>query len=140
VIVGDSLYVGGYFGMVYRLNKRNGSVLWMAEVATGTPVAVTNDVAVVADTQGNLIGLDVGDGARLWVTEVNDGALSEPAVYGDMVFVSSFDENAYLVALENGAKIQKVRVGDGALTTPLVDNERVYLLTNSAKLMALKKK
>lgn len=140
VVVGDSLYVGGYFGAVYKLNKKNGAVLWMTEVATGTPVVVADEVVVAADTQGNLIGLDAVDGTRLWVTEVSDSVLSEPVLCGDMVFVSSFDQKAYLIALEDGAKIQKVNVGDGALTKPIVDDERVYLLTNSATLLALKKK
>lgn len=140
LIEGDSLYVGGYFGAVYKLNKRSGATLWSTEVATGVPALIHDDVVVVSDVNGTLVGLDKNDGSRLWANELNNAVLSTPVNFGDKIFVSTFQESAYLISPEDGNQIQQLAVGDGAITEPVVDGQNIYLLTNSAALMALKQK
>ncbi|MBF0104358.1 MAG: PQQ-binding-like beta-propeller repeat protein [Deltaproteobacteria bacterium] len=140
VMDGDSLYVGGYFGAVYRVNKQTGAVIWSSEVATGTSPLVLDNVVVVSDTNGAVHGLDKSDGQQIWFNELEGGVLSAPVLFDAKVFVTTFEKNAYLLDTENGYQIQKINLGGGSLNTPRVAGESVYLLTNDARLVALRKK
>lgn len=138
VLDGNSVYVGGYFGAVYRLRKENGSQVWSQDVATGVPVLVTGDFVVVADPNGALYSLNKETGMQMWFNEMADSVLSEPVLFGNKIFVTSFDQKAFLVDPQNGLPVQKLSVGSGSLNRAIVSGTSLYLLTNDATLMAFK--
>ncbi|MCP5463932.1 MAG: PQQ-binding-like beta-propeller repeat protein [Deltaproteobacteria bacterium] len=135
VVDGDSLYVGGYFGAFYRVRKTDGRVLWSAEVGTGVPALVLDDLVVVSSPDGVLYGLEKSSGDQLWMNELNESVTSTPVLVAGKIFVSSFNKKAYVLDPLTGQRLQSLSVGTGAITRPIVHNDQVYLLNNSARLM-----
>lgn len=139
-IDGDSLYVGGYSGAFYRINKDSGGIAWSTDVATGVAPVIYGDTVVVADTSGNLIGLDKKTGKEQWLNELGGDVLSAPALVDGKIFVASFKDGAFVFEPTRGTQLQEVSVGDGSINAPLVNGNRLYVLTNSASLVALEKR
>ena len=121
------------------MKKSNGSIVWSTEVATGVPVLLTGSLVVASDTDGNLVGVDKSSGQQLWSHEFDGDVLSAPALVDGKVFVSTFKSSAYLLDKNTGQQIQKISLGDGAITQPVVSGNQIYMLTNSANLVALSK-
>lgn len=138
VIEGDSLYVGGYFGAFYRLRKSSGEVVWSSDVATGVQAQVFQDVVVVSDIDGNLVGLSKSNGKQLWSNELNNSVLSAPVGFNGKIFVSTLAQDAYLLDPSTGNQVQKLGIAAGSINEPVTDGHQIYVLTSTSKLVALK--
>lgn len=136
VQAGDSLYVGGYFGSVYRLGSGSGNILWSSDVATSSRVLVQDNMVVISDVNGSVVGLDRNSGEQIWFNNLSRGPISDPVFFAGKVFVTAFDKGAYLLDLNTGNQVQKLDVGTGALNSPFVSGDKVFIVTNDAKLVA----
>lgn len=132
----DSLYVSGYFGRLYRMNKASGRVQWTADVTTGVLPLILSDRIIVSDTSGTVVAFDKKTGSELWSNELKGSLLSAPVAFLNYIFVASYDGTAYVLDVTTGIPLQKVSVGSGSITAPFAAAGKIFLLTNSAKLMA----
>jgi len=139
VVDGDSLFVSGYFGKVYRVNKKSGKIIWSSEATSGIPVLVMNDLVVVSDQSGTVYGLDKDTGVSQWYNELDASVLSAPVKFGEHIFVTNFDKRAYLIDPATGNEVQRLSLDGGAITKPVISGDSIYLMTNGATLIALKK-
>jgi outer membrane protein assembly factor BamB len=140
VVDGDSLYVGGYFGAFYRIKKSSGSIVWTADIGTGVPAAVFDNLVVASDSDGNVFGIDKKTGKQQWFNPLNGSVASAPARVGQYIFVSTFKNDAFLLDPQTGNQVQKLGVGDGSIATPEVAGDTVLVMTHSAKLLAFESK
>lgn len=111
---------------------------------TGAPVdsspAVSNLVAYVGNTAGDVDAVSTVTGARLWEATtggaVNSSPLVDPAGTG-LVIVGSADGNVYGFNLKTGATVWKTATGGAVDSSPDILNGVVYVGSNSGKLYAL---
>lgn len=138
VFSGDSFFVAGYFGAVHRVNQRSKSVLWSTDVGAGVAPYVDDQQVLVADTRGGLSLYSRKDGFLRWSHELNKSILSQPVVIDEHFFVASFDQKAFVLEPTTGQVVQTMKLPEGSMNAPVVTEDRVILLTNSGRLVALK--
>lgn len=137
VLHDDSLFVSGYFGKLYRLNKSSGQIVWSVPVAAGVAPLVTDQAVMVSDhADGSLHGYDRENGHKLWSNELNGSVLSAPVLFAGKVFVASHDGLAFLLKADNGSQLQRLGIGDGSINLPLATDSALYVLTNNGKLIS----
>lgn len=136
-LVQNDLLVGGYFGQLYRMGRDSGKIQWSTPVVSGVaPLVVAGVVVVSNHSDGSLDGFDFASGKKLWSNEANGSVLSAPVQLGAFVFVTSDEGEAYLFDPVTGQQKQHMNVSGGAITGPLSDGNAVYVLTNTANLVA----
>lgn len=140
VVSDDSLYVGGYFGAVYRLHKSSGRIIWKSEVATGVKPLILKDLVIISDNYGSLIALDKSNGKQKWSNELNNSILSAPVQFEDKIFVSSYDKDAFLVESKNGLQLQRIAIAPGSINQPINKNDVIYVFKSNGDLISLGKK
>ncbi|MCZ4129770.1 PQQ-dependent dehydrogenase, methanol/ethanol family [Stutzerimonas balearica] len=107
LMVGETLYVSGPWGVVYALDARNGELRWQhdplvpahkAAVAccdvVNRGVAVAHDRVFVGTLDGRLQALDAGSGELLWSTQTTPPErpytiTGAPRVVGDLVMIGN---------------------------------------------------
>ena len=112
-IVGHSAYSGSYSGRVFRVDLRNGAVIWVNEDSEDevfTTPAVNADRVVVSSYDGQVFALDKATGKQQWTVDTH-GAPTSPVIAQDKVVVSS-DGVLYLLSLETGAVLWSYEVSD----------------------------
>jgi len=77
-------------GGVKLLSRANGTKVWET-ILTGTPNAVSGagNVVYVGTRQGTVVGLKLGDGAKLWSAALEHGVIDGVGVSGGRVLVTA---------------------------------------------------
>jgi outer membrane protein assembly factor BamB len=114
------------------------------EYNTGAPVdsspAVSNLVAYIGNTAGDVDAISTVTGARLWQATTGGAVDSSPAVDtagSGLVIAGSNDGNVYGFNLKTGATVWKTATGGAVGSSPDLLNGVVYIGSNSGKLYAL---
>jgi outer membrane protein assembly factor BamB len=95
-----SLYIGTQSGLLYRINKDNGSILWALEL--GSPVlsspSLLRKQVVVGSSDGYLYCVKCKDGSLDWKFKTGGKIWSSPIVVDEhRAFVGSLDSHIYCV-------------------------------------------
>ncbi len=108
IVIGDTVYVGGWNGNVYALDVATGRQRWMFSTGmTGhrspirVGVAIGHNLVMFGDQMGRFFTLHAEDGVLAWIPrELGEHPLAQitgsPVVYGNRVYVpmASREENA----------------------------------------------
>ncbi len=131
----DSLYVGGYDGLLYALSldgnekwieRLDGPVVGGAALFDGLLV-VGSEVADPLDgNEGMVYAFDAETGDRKWKFSVEGKVWSTPAIADGLVIFGSLDHRVYALSLE-GNEVWTFETG-GAVAAPIVvAGGRVYV-------------
>jgi outer membrane protein assembly factor BamB len=104
----DTLLAGGIDGKLYALDPISGEEKWSFEGGNwfwGRPL-VDGDKVYIADLDGNVYALGLGDGKPLWSDAFKTEAAvrSAPLLAGETLVVVDRDGNAYGLDPENGTQ------------------------------------
>jgi len=96
------LYFPDWGGMLWKLDAETGEVLWSHAIfdyngipnsISRTSPAIANGLVLVADLNGNMIGIDAATGERVWLTELdpnpNTIVTTSPVVQGNTLYIST---------------------------------------------------
>ena len=115
VVVADRVFAADGYGHVVAVERFTGKRLWATRVGKPDksglrfwdrrdPSFVTGGVGagegrvLLGTTRGEVIALDVGDGAELWRAQVSSEVLAPPVAWEDVVIAQTADDR--LIALE----------------------------------------
>ncbi|CAK9885624.1 MAG: Outer membrane protein assembly factor BamB [Candidatus Erwinia impunctatus] len=154
-IAGNQLFIGSERGVVYALDRSNGSVLWHTNVAgeaLSRPV-VSDGLVLIHTSNGILQALDQTTGVSRWSVNLEVPVLSlrgesAPTVAFGAAIVGGDNGRVSAVILKQGQIIWQQRISDakGATeidrlsdvdTTPIVQDGVVYALAYNGSLAAL---
>ena len=135
-------------GTLAAYNLANGQRIWRAPVATSqTPWVAGNALFVLTD-DGQLIGMNLEDGAIRWVSNLNEHVAetedlrywSGPILAGGRLIVASNDGYALSLQPVDGRKISAVQLikNQGVSVPPVVANGGLYFLTNAGKVVSFR--
>lgn len=125
LIVGESIYTGGYNGILYSFRLDNGAIRWKHDFLEDAPAdppgfdgnrarfgdkparprGISSDGKLVFLTvfdQCRVLAIDAESGQRAWETRTKGWMLGRPAVGKDQIYVGSQDKNFYAVDISNG--------------------------------------
>ena len=97
-VLGDTVFVAGYDGHAYALDRETGAEKWRfdsgAEIIASP--AAAGDLLFVGNMGGVILALDGATGEERWRVESGAGFTGSPAVVGDTVY---FGNEAGLLSL-----------------------------------------
>ena len=95
----DALFVGSDTGVVYALDRSDGSLVWMFQAGariTGGP-SIAGRTVYLGDSEGVLYGIDAATGQERWRTAVDDEIVSAPVVAGETLYVTTAVGGLYAI-------------------------------------------
>jgi len=102
VVIGDTVYLGGYSGDVYALSLEDGGVLWSFEadepIIAG--LAASETAVYVASDDGRLYVLDPQTGRQVDVFDAGDSIWAAPLLADGVLYVASVNGKLYALDAE----------------------------------------
>lgn len=140
LIVGDSVYIGSYQGVVAGLSCDNGRPQWQEKASVAHSMAVSEGSLFVVESDNQVRAIRMIDGREAWKSALFSGRnLSSAAVIGDYVAFSDKEGYVHLLSQSDGGYAGRYSVGgDGSRANLLSDGVYLYILNNSGKLSALR--
>lgn len=154
-VAGGKVYALSVDNQLFALNAADGASLWSHRginensgfLASISP-ALTDSIAVVGYSSGELHGLDTNSGQDVWTdslirshrTSATGGFFGiggNPIVKDDVVYAAG--SNGYLAAISllNGRRIWEADVS--SLNTPWISGDYLYLISTSNQLVCLQR-
>ncbi|MEM8950107.1 MAG: PQQ-binding-like beta-propeller repeat protein [Pseudomonadota bacterium] len=147
VIDGDRVYIGGRGGQVAAIDMRRGVRAWDADLSAVDTPWVAGDFIYLLTERNELVCLVRKDGRVRWVTQLPlfvdpDKPASEaltwrgPVLAGEQLYVTSSNGDLLTLSPFDGAQINDLTLPAPAAVTPVIANGAVFILTESAELLA----
>lgn len=135
-------------GRMVAIDLRTGTRLWERPVGSAYGPWVAGEFIYVLSNGGELICLARRNGGIRWVRQLpryedekdREGAIlwSGPALAGDRLLVGSSRGEVWSLSPYSGEPLGRVRIGGPVYLPAIVAGETVYILTDDAKLVALR--
>lgn len=138
---GRQLLTAAYNRGLFRLDAASGAVLWTRDLKRLIALTPTRMGLVVASHgEGQLIGLDPGDGKVVWRYLMRDGAPSQAQrLPNDLIAASSSRGAMSIVRAADGRPVQLVAPGSGSSVPPAVSGHSLVLFSNGGLVLAMRK-
>lgn len=135
---GGMVFAIGHAGRMVATNTKTGERVWSVDVpGTQTPW-VAGDTIYVVDTQGRVMALARADGKTRWTSQLPDTKTwSGPVLAGGTLWLASNKGKLVGVDASTGRISGGLDIGDPVYIPPVVAQGRMFVLTDTAKLIAL---
>ncbi len=139
----DRVYVGGYDGNVYALDKRDGRLAWTfkagSSVIGGLALEEVTQSLLVPTDDGRLYALDLASGEVRpgWPFRSEKGIWGAPLAQGNTVYVGSLDGKVYAIDAASGAERWHVDLGTGVISDPVLAGGLLLLGATDRRLHAI---
>ncbi|TDI64550.1 MAG: pyrrolo-quinoline quinone [Alphaproteobacteria bacterium] len=135
-------------GRMVSIDLRSGERVWTRDIGSVQTPWVAGDYIYVVSIDSEIICLSRRDGRIRWITLLQQfenekkkkGPIfwSGPVLAGDRLIVVSSHGEALSVSPYTGEILGHIDLPHGSFISPIVANETVFLLTDDAKLIALR--
>lgn len=135
-------------GVTSAFDLRTGQRIWSQPTGALSFPLVAGDYVYLASTEGQVVCMSKLDGSVVWIQQLDNFknkkkrkkriAWSGPILTGDRLMVTSSQGKAVLLNPSDGSIINEFKVGGDVFVAPIIANETVYVMTDSAKLIALR--
>ncbi|MFN0217888.1 MAG: PQQ-binding-like beta-propeller repeat protein [Hyphomicrobium sp.] len=137
-IDGDTVFAVGHAGRMVATKSQTGERLWSINVPGTQAPWVAGDTVYVVDTTGKLMALARADGKTRWTAQLPDSKTwSGPVLAGGILWLASSKGKLIGVDAATGKAGGELDIGDPVYIPPVVAQGRMFVLTDSAKLVAL---
>lgn len=148
VIDRGRVFASSYGGRLAALDLRAGVVIWDADMSSVQTPWVAGDYLYVVDDEDVLFCLSWQDGRVRWITELprwedpddhaDPIAWAGPILAGDRLLLAGSHGEVLAVSPYTGRVTGRIDLGEGVDVAPIAADGTVYLLTRSARLVALR--
>ncbi len=137
-IDGDVVFAVGHAGRMVATKSKTGERLWSLDIPGTQAPWVAGDTVYVVDTRGKLMALARADGKTRWTVQLPDSKTwSGPVLAGGSLWLASNKGQLVGVDAATGKINGQQNIGDPVYIPPVVAQGRMFVLTDSAKLVAL---
>ena len=148
VIADGYVIASAQSGVTSAFDLRTGQRIWTQPAGTlGFPL-IAGDFVYAAMTDGQVVCMSKLDGSVVWTQQLEAHknakkkkkriAWSGPILVGERLMVMSSQGKAVTMSPYDGSIISEFKVGDDVFVSPIIANETVYVMTDSAKLIAFR--
>jgi outer membrane protein assembly factor BamB len=148
VIDRDRVFAVGHSGRMVAVDLRTGDRVWEQDIGGTDMPWVAGDFVYVLSDDNELVCLTRNDGRVRWVSDLpryqdpkkKRGNLqwSGPVLGGDRLIVVASNGEAMSFSPYTGEPLGRVELPDGTFLTPVVADGTLYVLTDSADLIAMR--
>ena len=142
------VYVVSHGGRLAAIDIRSGEPVWDTSIASLQMPWVAGDFIFIVSIEGELACLSRTDGGIIWVSQLTryknekkrKGRItwSGPVLAGDHLVLVSSDKQIIKVSPQTGAIVATEKIPGGSVIAPIVANEKVFILTETGKLIAMR--
>ncbi|MBY0558630.1 PQQ-binding-like beta-propeller repeat protein [Hyphomicrobium sp.] len=137
-IENGTVFAIGHAGRMIATHSKTGERQWSANIPGSEPPCVVGDAVYVVDTGGRLMALTRKDGKTRWTTQLPAAkSYSGPVMAAGTLWLVSSKGDVVSVDAATGKVGGQMSVGDTVYIPPIVAQGRMFVLTDSAKLIAL---
>lgn len=131
------VYAIGHGGRMIAIRQRTGERVWGINLAGTQMPWVAGEAVYVADTNGQLAAVTQRDGKIAWTVKLpGGGTWSGPTLAGGLLWVVSSTGQLVGADPSTGRIASTLSVGSPVYIAPVAVNGRLYVLTDSARLIA----
>jgi outer membrane protein assembly factor BamB len=148
VIDRGMVFAISHSGTMAAINLNTGERVWSRDVGGVQTPWAAGDFVYVLSTESQVLCLQRKDGRVKWIHQLprwqnpedKEDAIdwSGPILVSDRLLLVSSDGTAASLSPYTGALLGSTTIPDGTYIPPVVANDTLYLLTNSAQLVALR--
>ncbi|MBF0380699.1 MAG: outer membrane protein assembly factor BamB [Magnetococcales bacterium] len=143
-VADEDIFVGTYGGLVVRVDKQKGKIVWQQEVGSSVVggVALSEDKVFAGTVDGRMVALSREGGEQLWESKVATSVASAPKVADNKVIFTTLDNRTYALDSNSGksvwihVSVPETLVVKGA-ATPAVSNNLVFIGYSTGELFTL---
>jgi outer membrane protein assembly factor BamB len=133
-----TVFAIGHAGRMVATQAKTGERLWSLTIPGAQPPCVAGNTVYVVDTSGRVLALARSTGKTRWMAQLPDSKTwAGPVLAGNMLWLASSKGEVVGVDAATGKIGNKVNVGAAVYIPPIVAQGRMFVLTDSAKLIAL---
>jgi outer membrane protein assembly factor BamB len=133
-----TVFAIGHAGRMIAAHAKTGDRLWSVSIPGAQPPCVVGDAVYVVDTGGRLMALTRKDGKTRWTTQLPAAkSYSGPVMAAGTLWLVSSKGEIVSVDAATGKIGGQMSVGDTVYVQPIVAQGRMFVFTDSAKLIAL---
>jgi outer membrane protein assembly factor BamB len=148
VVDRDRVFAISHSGRMVSIDLRTGERVWTRDIGGVQTPWPAGDFIFLVTTAQEVVAISRRDGRIRWITPLqrwrNPDKRTEPVQWSGPVLVSerlvlvSSRGEAVMLSAANGEVLGNLSIPAEALIAPVVANETVYVLTDNARLTALK--
>jgi len=148
VIQDGRVYAISLGGLMVALDLRSGRRLWERDISSGDNPCMAGGFIFVLTTDSQVVALDRVDGSIIWVTQLDKWVNKEkkrdaifwtgPVLAGDRLVVVSGIGTAQAISPYTGEILGEQQLSGPAALPPVAASGTLLVLTNDAKLLALR--
>lgn len=148
VIANDTVYVMNHSGLMTAIDLRSGERIWNAPAGGLNPPWVAGDYLFLVTTEGEVVAMERTTGRISWITALatfenaedrrSRIAWSGPILAGGRLFLAGSHGEAVVLSARDGSEQNRIRLGDDVFVAPIIVNQTIYVLTDDARLIALR--
>ena len=135
-------------GVMTAFDLRNGQRVWSQPAGTLSIPLIAGDLVYAVTTAGQVTALSKLDGSILWLTQLENfknvkkrkerTVWTGPILAGNRLVVASSRGDVITLDPRSGAILREMDIKSPVFVPPVIANETVYILTDEAKLVALR--
>lgn len=147
-ISGNAVFAVSHSGRLAAIDLKSGRRLWAKNVASTQTPWVAGDSVFVVSNNAEVVALSAKDGKISWVRKLplwgdpedkeDRIVYSGPVLVGGRLLVVSSTGNLIAIQPQTGAIANQASAGGSFFIPPVVARGSVYLLSDSAKLIAMR--
>lgn len=135
-------------GRTVSINLRTGARIWEKAVGSVNGPWIAGDFIYVLSGLGELLCLSRRTGGVRWVSQLQryeDEKTQEGPVYwtgpvlaGDRLLIGGSHKEVWSISPYNGSILGRIKVSGPVFIPPIVANDTIYILSDNARLLALR--
>jgi outer membrane protein assembly factor BamB len=148
VIIDGTVYAMSHSGVLVAIELRSGERLW-SQPAGGLHMPwIAGDYIYVVTSESEVVCFNRHTGVIQWITQLdlfenqrrrkNRIAWSGPVLAGGRLFLASSRGDAAILNAFDGSITREFDLRDSVFVAPVIANETIYLITDEARLIALR--
>ena len=145
VIYKNDVYAVSHSDVLAAVDLRTGSTRWTLPVSAITTPWPAGDVVYAIDQKGQVICASRESGQIYWIRDLNAGLKkkkiaywSSPVMASNRLITFSSKGEAVAINAKTGVVERRLRLGSDVLIGPIAVNGLIYVVTDSAQLVAIR--